>query len=159
MEQCLRSRHSVHSSGAVIELAQYCPWKEHLYDLEAELGIEGQIKFCLYQVRALGAAAACRQALQMRSPEHRAVQDERSNWRIQAVSKSAGSFENRLSLPAAWQGLRDEELSQVSGIPGGVFVHASGFIGGNKTHEGVLAMAKAVVEQDTAQQPAKKPRA
>ena len=34
----------------MIELANYCPWKEHLYDLEAEVGIEGQIKFCLYQV-------------------------------------------------------------------------------------------------------------
>ena len=50
VEQCLRDRHSVHPSGAVIKLKQYCPWKEHMYDLEAELGIEGQIKFCLYQV-------------------------------------------------------------------------------------------------------------
>lgn len=50
VEQCIRDRASVHSSGAVIELAHYCPWKEHLYDLEEEMGIEGQIKFCLYQV-------------------------------------------------------------------------------------------------------------
>ena len=78
------------------------------------------------------------------------VQDEKQNWRIQAVSKSPGSFENRLSLPAAWQGLRDEELSSVSGIPGGIFVHASGFIGGNKTHDGVKAMASAAVEQTSA---------
>ena len=75
------------------------------------------------------------------------MQDEKQNWRIQAVSKSPGSFENRLSLPAAWQGLRDEELSSVSGIPGGIFVHASGFIGGNKSHDGVKAMASAAVEQ------------
>ena len=91
---------------------------------------------------------------------HAHVQDERGNWRIQAVSKSPGSFENRLSLPAAWQGLRDEELSRVSGIPGGVFVHASGFIGGNKTHEGVQAMAKGALEQGGVDEPAvKKPRA
>ena len=83
-------------------------------------------------------------------------QDDRGNWRIQAVSKTPGSFENRLSLPVAWQGLRDEELSKVSGIPGGVFVHASGFIGGNKTHEGVLAMASAAVEQSGVQEPAVK---
>ncbi len=29
------------------------PWKEHLYELEKEQGIEGQIKFCLYEVRFL----------------------------------------------------------------------------------------------------------
>lgn len=50
VEQCLLQRHSVHPSGAVFELSQYCPWKEHLYDLERKHGIEGQLKFCLYQV-------------------------------------------------------------------------------------------------------------
>lgn len=56
-----------------------------------------------------------------------AVQDEAARqWRVQAVSVSAGSFENRKSLPKEWQGLRDEQLSQLSGIPGCVFVHASG---------------------------------
>lgn len=37
-----------------------------------------------------------------------------------------GSFENRKSLPKAWMGLRDEELSQLSGIQDCVFVHANG---------------------------------
>ena len=87
------------------------------------------------------------------------MQDEKQNWRIQAVSVSPGSFENRLSLPAAWQGLRDEELSKESGIPGGIFVHASGFIGGNKTHEGIRAMANAAVEQSADGPAVKKPRA
>jgi uncharacterized UPF0160 family protein len=45
-------------------------------------------------------------------------------------------------LPKAWWGLRDAELSTASGIPGGVFVHASGFIGGNDTEEGVVEMAR-----------------
>ena len=55
------------------------------------------------------------------------AQDEAARqWRVQAVSVSAGSFENRKSLPKEWQGLRDEQLSQLSGIPGCVFVHASG---------------------------------
>ena len=38
-------------------------------------------------------------------------------------------------------GVRDEALSTLSGIPGCVFVHAAGFIGGNATFEGVLEMA------------------
>lgn len=65
-----------------------------------------------------------------------------AKWRIQCVPKSTDSFENRKSMPEAWRGVRDEELSQVSGIPGGVFVHAAGFIGGNATYEGVLEMAR-----------------
>ncbi len=68
--------------------------------------------------------------------------DREKKWRIQAVSQSPGSFESRHALPAAWRGLRDEELSKSSGVPGGVFVHASGFIGGAATEEGVLAMAR-----------------
>ena len=55
------------------------------------------------------------------------MQDERAkSWRVQAVSVAAGSFENRKSLPAAWMGLRDAQLSETSGIPDCVFVHASG---------------------------------
>lgn len=53
-----------------------------------------------------------------------------ANWRVQAVPVSSESFESRKALPEAWRGLRDEELSKVSGIEGGIFVHASGFIGG-----------------------------
>ena len=48
----------------------------------------------------------------------------------------------RRSLPECWRGLRDEVLSQKSGIDGCVFVHASGFIGGNRTYEGALLMAR-----------------
>lgn len=55
------------------------------------------------------------------------MQDDRAkSWRVQAVSVAAGSFENRKSLPAAWMGLRDGQLSDTAGIPDCVFVHASG---------------------------------
>jgi uncharacterized UPF0160 family protein len=62
---------------------------------------------------------------------------------------SQSSFLNRLSLPEPWRGIRDEQvclcpsgrptalisrqLSALSGIPDCIFVHTSGFIGGNKT--------------------------
>ena len=51
-------------------------------------------------------------------------------WRVQAVPVSPDSFGSRKALPEVWRGLRDEKLSEVSGIEGGIFVHASGFIGG-----------------------------
>lgn len=51
-------------------------------------------------------------------------------------------FENRKALPEQWRGLRDEELSKAAEIPGCVFVHMSGFIGGNLSYEGALSMAR-----------------
>ena len=52
-------------------------------------------------------------------------------------------FSNRVSLDESWRGLRDADLIAKSGIEGGKFVHASGFIGGNATFEGAKAMALA----------------
>ncbi|KVH95283.1 Metal-dependent protein hydrolase [Cynara cardunculus var. scolymus] len=73
--------------------------------------------------------------------------DERSkSWRVQAVAKSPDSFESRKPLPSQWRGLRDDELSKESGIPGCVFVHMSGFIGGNHAYEGALAMARGALK-------------
>ncbi len=63
-----------------------------------------------------------------------------------AVPITEESFSSRLGLPEAWRGVRDDELSNLIGIPGSIFVHASGFIGGNKTKEGVLEMAKQALQ-------------
>lgn len=56
-------------------------------------------------------------------------------------------FPCSLPLPEPWRGVRDEELCQLTGIPGCVFVHASGFIGGNRTREGALEMARRTLAQ------------
>ena len=74
------------------------------------------------------------------------VQDNAGKFRVQAVNVP-GSFESRKPLPLAWRGVRDEELSKKSGIPGCIFVHASGFIGGNATYEGALEMAIAGLDE------------
>jgi len=99
----------------LVKLGRFCPWKGHLDDLEKEQGIVGRTKYCLY--------------------------GDASGWRIQAVAIAPGSFQSRLPLPAPWRGVRDEELSKLTGVDGCVFVHSSGFIGGNKTYEGALEMA------------------
>ncbi|RYY33359.1 hypothetical protein EON62_04310 [archaeon] len=62
--------------------------------------------------------------------------------RIQAVPEDPQSFACRKPLPAPWAGLRDQELSSVACVPDCIFIHAGRFIGGNKTYEGVLAMAE-----------------
>ena len=56
-------------------------------------------------------------------------------------------FVVRLSLLDEWRGLRDEPLIALSGIKGCIFVHASGFIGGNETREGVLNMVRRTLEE------------
>ncbi|KAF5175038.1 hypothetical protein FRX31_035363 [Thalictrum thalictroides] len=117
--ECLAARNTVDASGEIMTLNKFCPWKLHLFELEEEMKIDPPIKYVLYE-------------------------DDRSkNWRVQAVAVSPDKFESRKPLPAQWRGLRDEELSKESGIPGCVFVHMSGFIGGNATYEGALAMARA----------------
>lgn len=69
--------------------------------------------------------------------------DDRSKtWRLQAVAVGPDKFDSRKALPLSWRGLDDDQLSEVSGINGCTFVHMSGFIGGNRTYDGALAMAR-----------------
>ena len=67
-------------------------------------------------------------------------------WRVQAVTEEGTAFTNRLGLLEAWRGLRDQALTDKAAIPGCKFVHASGFIGGNATFDGALAMAVKTME-------------
>uniref|UniRef100_A0A8C5KIM3 Melanocyte proliferating gene 1 n=1 Tax=Jaculus jaculus TaxID=51337 RepID=A0A8C5KIM3_JACJA len=123
VEEALAQRFQVDPSGEIVELAKGgCPWKEHLYHLESVLSPPVAITFVIYT-------------------------DQAGQWRVQCVPKEPHSFQSRLPLPEPWRGLRDEALDQVSGIPGGIFVHASGFIGGHRTREGALSMARATLAQ------------
>jgi len=116
----LKARTEVEPDGKIVLFESYAPWKEHLFELESELHI-----------------SPSEQPIYVIYPDETGGQ-----WRIQAVPISPESFESRKALPEAWRGLRDDELSKASGIDGCVFVHASGFIGGNKTKEGALNLAK-----------------
>ena len=55
-----------------------------------------------------------------------------------------------MPLHTDWRGLRDTALSETSGIKGCVFVHISGFIGGNETYEGALQMGQKTLAANTA---------
>lgn len=112
-------------SGEIFFLETMCPWKGHLKDYEAAHGIDGKLKYALFA-------------------------DSGGMWRIMAVPVQPDSFESRLKLPEAWRGVRDADLDAVTGegVPQGAkFVHASGFIGGHETYEGVLAMARVSLQQ------------
>ncbi|KAI0911282.1 putative UPF0160 protein C27H6.8 [Ustulina deusta] len=110
------------AGGRVMVLeGQAVPWKDHLYTLEEEQKTEDQNKvlYVLYPEKP--------------TPD--------AKWRIQAVPVSKDSFQSRKALPEPWRAMRDSALDEIAGVSGGVFVHASGFIGGNKTFDGVKAMA------------------
>ncbi|KAK7098852.1 hypothetical protein V1264_003075 [Littorina saxatilis] len=121
--KAVNARKEIDSSGEIMSLAEGgAPWKDHLFSIEEELKISPPIKYVLYS-------------------------DSNGAWRVQCVPLKLGSFENRLSLPEEWQGVRDEELSTKSGIPDCIFVHASGFIGGNKTYDGAITMARTALKK------------
>ncbi|XP_066528726.1 UPF0160 protein MYG1, mitochondrial [Hoplias malabaricus] len=122
VEAAVQMRHQVDPSGEIVMLAQGgCPWKEHLFSLEKELKVDVPIKFILYP-------------------------DQNGQWRVQCVPEGLNTFKNRLSLLEEWCGIRDEELSKLSGIPDCIFVHSNGFIGGNKAKQGVLEMARRTLQ-------------
>lgn len=124
----LEDRETVDESKEILRLTHGgCPWKDHLLQLEKEKEITPLIKYVLYS-------------------------DQIGNWRIQCVPVHAEGFTNRQSLPEEWHGLRNEVLSEKSGIKDCIFVHATGFMGGNKTYDGVLEMARIALKNKTDQE-------
>ena len=119
VRKAIEDRFGIDASGSIMFLSSVVPWKAHLFDLEKELQLaESEIKYAIYQDK------------------------NDKSFRVQCVPVFDGSFVNRLALPSEWCGLRDEELSKKCGIAHCVFVHANGFIGGNRTYEGALEMLR-----------------
>lgn len=116
-------REEIDSKGRIMLFDSACFWKAHLDAIETDPA-QAKLDQVLYVVFPAGA----------------------TDWRVQAVSESMNSFTSRKALPEPWRGIRDEALSELAGVPQSVFVHASGFIGGNKTREGALALAKKAVD-------------
>ncbi|MCJ1350934.1 MAG: hypothetical protein MMC33_000916 [Icmadophila ericetorum] len=115
------SRLETDPSGAILLFTTPgTPWKDHLYTLEASEPDSPKVLYVIYPENA--------------EPE--------TKWRVQCVPESKDSFVSRKPLKEEWRGMRDEDLSKMAGIEGSVFVHASGFIGGNKTKDGVVEMAR-----------------
>ena len=125
VEEAIAKREEVDKSGKIIKLEQYCPWKDHLYEVEKESGLDSEekrVEFVLFE------------------------DESAKKWRVSTVPIASGSFDKRKGLKKEWAGLRDQDLSEKSGIPGCVFVHNGLFIGGNDTYEGALEMARVSLE-------------
>ncbi|KAL2748052.1 UPF0160 protein [Vespula maculifrons] len=121
VENALAKRFQIDKSGEIIDLGKFIPWQQHLTELEEEQNIEPLIKYVIFK-------------------------DVKTGYRIRAVPVKPSSFVCRMFLPEEWAGLRTEDLEAISGISGSEFVHFCRFIGGHKTREGALEMARKALE-------------
>ncbi|CAD5232953.1 unnamed protein product [Bursaphelenchus xylophilus] len=120
VEDAVNGRLKVDEGGRIMVLEECCPWKQHFFMIEQEQQIGGKIVYAIYPGDKSG-----------------------NSWRIQSVPVSENTeFDNRWPLPQEWRGLRDKELADKIGVDTAVFVHATGFIGGAKTKEDAIEMAK-----------------
>ncbi|ELA42409.1 uncharacterized protein VICG_00508 [Vittaforma corneae ATCC 50505] len=69
-----------------------------------------------------------------------------NDFRIITIPVERGKFAIKYPLHPKWRGLSGTNLDEVSGINGCVFVHASGFTGGNSTLEGAVEMCRKSLE-------------
>lgn len=115
------ARHEFHSSGQIMLLPKFCPWKGNLFEIEKEDKKQGELKFVIFG-------------------------DQSGSWRVSTVPPSAESFDMRVPLKEAWRGLRDAELKEISGFEDAVFVHNTGFIGGAKSQQSAVRMAELSIE-------------
>lgn len=116
VEEALRERETISECGQILVLNRFCPWKEHLFMLEKEKGLEGVIKFVIFQDTSL-------------------------EWRVQAINNK-DSFSLRRGLKQEWRGIIGLKLAEISQMVDIVFCHNTGFIGGAKTKESTIRMAK-----------------
>lgn len=70
VKSSLENRLQVHKSGQILEFSERFPWKEHLFDLEEEMGLGNEVKFVIFM-------------------------DKPNSWRVQAVPVSPTSFITR----------------------------------------------------------------
>ncbi|MFA7202777.1 MAG: MYG1 family protein [Candidatus Caldatribacteriota bacterium] len=102
----------------VLELPKGGPWQEHIFELDLT-----EVLFVIYP-------------------------SERGGYYIQTVPDKPGSFGMRKGLPAAWAGLRGEELASkldLSTSGSATFCHPGRFIGGAETLSDVKKMAELAV--------------
>lgn len=69
------------------------------------------------------------------------------DWTINGIKLSNDTFDQRADLPAAWAGLTDAALEEVSGVKGAKFCHNARFIAVANTREAILKMAEIAVRE------------
>jgi uncharacterized UPF0160 family protein len=65
-------------------------------------------------------------------------------WKVEAISKSPDSMENRKMFPESWRGYLNEDpkLKEITGVKDVIFCHKSGFLTVAHSKEGALELAQ-----------------
>lgn len=74
------------------------------------------------------------------------IYPKRQGFGLETVPAQLGTFDNRRDLPAAWAGLEDADLAQVTGVEDALFCHAKRFLAVAKSREGVERLAALALE-------------
>lgn len=72
---------------------------------------------------------------------------------LQTVRGKGGSLGNRKSLPEAWAGKREEELSKLTGVEDAIFCHPGRFIAAAKSFDSIMKMAELAIEEKESRPP------
>jgi len=118
-QKAYSKRYDYHPSGQIIVFDAFVPFDKHLKRIEHD---NPESPLILYSI----------------SPR------TDGTYSIKALGTGSG-FELRKALP--FPGLRAIELSEKSGIEGGVFVHKTGFTGAFATYEGAFRFAVLALER------------
>lgn len=75
------------------------------------------------------------------------IYPKRQGFGLETVPKELGTFENRLDLPAAWGGLEQDELAELTGVADALFCHSKRFLAVATSHEGIEALASLALDR------------
>ena len=67
-------------------------------------------------------------------------------WMVSAVRDDETEFINRKNFPESWAGLRDQELSKITGVSDAVFCHKGLFLAAARSKEGAYELAKKAID-------------
>ncbi len=67
-----------------------------------------------------------------------------STWKVEAISKSPDTMENRKLLPESWRGHmdNDDRLKEITGVPDVMFCHRAGFLVNVLSKDGAIELAE-----------------
>ena len=97
----------------ILILPHSCPWTSALFDLDKK----EEVLFVVYP-------------------------DQKKGYRLQAVPKGSGTFENRKDLPKYWAGKEGLALENMTGVSDALFCHPGRFIAGAMSFESILHLAQ-----------------
>lgn len=69
-------------------------------------------------------------------------------WYAQSIPERIDSFDSRLYFPKSWAGKDNEDFSEASGIPDGIFCHRSRFICGAESKKSAIELVKKALKEE-----------